>query len=49
MTWRGLPEGRITRVTGKAAVEPLVADPAAAQNRRIAITLLRHSGPNHGR
>jgi len=39
---RGLPEGRIARVTGKAAVEPLVADPAAPQNRRIAITLLRY-------
>ena len=45
----GLPEGRIARVTGKAAVEPLVADPTAPQNRRIAITLLRHSGSNHGR
>ncbi len=46
---RGMPEGRIARVTGKAAVEPLVADPTAPQNRRIAITLLRHSGSNHGR
>ena len=45
----GLPEGRITRVTGKAAVEPLVADPTAPQNRRIAITLLRHSGTTPGR
>ena len=49
----GLPEGRIARVTGKAAVDPLVADPAAPQNRRIAITLLRHfqpnAGPNSGR
>ena len=44
----GLPEGRITRVTGKAAVEPLVADPTAPQNRRISITLLRRSGPNPG-
>ncbi len=42
----GLPEGRIARVTGKAAVEPLVADPIAPQNRRIAITLLRQSAPN---
>ncbi len=49
LTGRGLPEGRITRVTGKAAVEPLVADPTAPQNRRIAITLLRHSGRNPGR
>jgi chemotaxis protein MotB len=45
---RGLPEGRITRVTGKAAVEPLVADRTAPQNRRIAVTLLRHSGPARG-
>ncbi len=45
----GLPEGRIARVTGKAAVEPLIADPTAPQNRRIAITLLRHSGLNHRR
>jgi chemotaxis protein MotB len=42
LTERGLAEGRIARVTGKAAVEPLVADPNAAQNRRIAITLLRN-------
>ena len=42
----GLPEGRIARVTGKAAVEPLVADPTAPQNRRIAITLLRNSRRN---
>ena len=40
---RGLPESRILRVTGKAAVEPLVPDPNAAQNRRIPITLLRES------
>ena len=49
----GLPEGRIVRVTGKAAVDPLVADPTAPQNRRIAITLLRrserNSGPSPGR
>jgi len=49
LTGHGLPEGRIARVTGKAAVEPLVADPTAPQNRRIAITLLRHSGLNHRR
>ena len=42
LTRRGLAEERIARVTGKAAVEPLVADPTAAQNRRIAITLLRN-------
>jgi len=43
LTGRGLAESRIARVTGKAAVEPLVADPAAPQNRRIAVTLLRES------
>jgi len=48
LTGRGLPEGRIARVTGKAAVDPLVADPDAPQNRRIAITLLRQSGPGSG-
>ncbi len=37
----GLPEDRISRVTGKAAVEPLVPDPLAPQNRRISVTLLR--------
>ncbi|MFQ5566864.1 MAG: flagellar motor protein MotB [Paracoccaceae bacterium] len=46
LTGRGLSESRIARVTGKAAVEPLADDPAAPQNRRIAITLLRHSGHN---
>jgi len=42
LTGRGLPEARINRVTGKAAVEPLLPDPEAPQNRRIAITLLRN-------
>jgi chemotaxis protein MotB len=37
----GLPEARISRVSGKAAVEPLVPDPNAPQNRRIALILLR--------
>ena len=41
LTGRGLPEARISRVSGKAAVEPLVVDRTAPQNRRIAITLLR--------
>jgi chemotaxis protein MotB len=41
LTRAGLPESRIVRVTGKAAVEPLVADPLAPQNRRISVTLLR--------
>jgi len=40
----GLPEDRVVRVTGKAAVEPLVPDPNAPQNRRIAVTLLRRPG-----
>ncbi len=46
MISRGLPENRIARVTGKAAVEPLTDDPTEPQNRRIAITLLRdfHTG-----
>ena len=39
---QGLSNGRIVRITGKAAVEPLVADPEAPQNRRISITLLRN-------
>ena len=43
MTGRGLPESRIARVTGKAAVNPLADDPKAPQNRRISITLLRGS------
>ena len=38
----GLLDERIARVTGKAAVDPLVADRTAPQNRRIAITLLRN-------
>ncbi len=45
MAEAGLPESRIARVTGKAAVEPLVADSLAPQNRRISVTLLRnHAG-----
>lgn len=41
MQARGLDEGRIRRVSGKAAVEPLVSDPLSARNRRISVTLLR--------
>jgi chemotaxis protein MotB len=41
LTANGLPEARISRVSGKAAMEPLVADPNAPQNRRIALILLR--------
>lgn len=37
----GLPETRITEVSGKAATIPLVEDPLDARNRRISITLLR--------
>jgi chemotaxis protein MotB len=48
LTRLGLPEGRIIEVTGKAAVEPLVVDPTAPQNRRIAITLLRLAGRRSG-
>jgi len=41
MAGAGLPDSRIARVTGRAATAPLVDDPSAPQNRRIAITLLR--------
>ena len=37
----GLEAARIVEVAGRAATEPLVDDPEAAQNRRIALTLLR--------
>lgn len=40
----GLPETRITEVSGKAATIPLVEDPLDARNRRISITLLRSGG-----
>ncbi|MEM6420946.1 MAG: flagellar motor protein MotB [Pseudomonadota bacterium] len=36
----GLAEGRITSVIGRAAAEPIGADPLAPENRRIAIKLL---------
>jgi chemotaxis protein MotB len=36
----GIPGKQIVQVTGKAATEPFADDPFAAQNRRIAITLL---------
>lgn len=42
MTARGLTEDRIVRVSGRAATDPIVTDPLAPQNRRIAITLLRN-------
>jgi len=40
----GLPAERIVRVTGKAATDPLVPDPLAPRNRRIAVKLLRNTG-----
>lgn len=41
----GLPLGRIDRVVGRAATEPLFPqDPEAAGNRRLTITLLRGTG-----
>lgn len=40
----GLPETRITEVSGRAATMPLVEDPLDARNRRISITLLRSTG-----
>ncbi len=41
----GVPPGRLAKVIGAAANEPLVAeDPGHARNRRIAIVLLRGSG-----
>jgi chemotaxis protein MotB len=41
----GVPEGRISRVVGKAAEEPLVKnDPANPRNRRITIVLMRGTG-----
>lgn len=42
----GVPEDRITRVVGKAATSPLIADdPKAPANRRLSIVLLRGTGP----
>lgn len=45
---RGLPEARITRVSGRAATDPILEDTFAPKNRRIAITLLRNA-PNRPR
>ncbi len=41
LTGAGMAPGRIAEVSGKAGSDPLSADPAAASNRRIEITLLR--------
>lgn len=41
----GVPVSRITRVEGRAALDPLLADaPADPRNRRISITVLRSGG-----
>jgi len=41
----GVPEGRIARVVGKAATDPLVAsDPSAPGNRRLEVVLQRGTG-----
>ncbi|MCI4660430.1 MAG: OmpA family protein [Neomegalonema sp.] len=41
MLGAGLPTSRLRKVVGAAATDPIDEDPAAAVNRRIAITLLR--------
>ncbi len=41
LTAAGLPQDRIVRISGKAAIDPIDPDPTSAKNRRIAITLLR--------
>jgi chemotaxis protein MotB len=41
----GVPEARISRVVGKAAIEPLIRnDPEAPGNRRLSVVLLRGTG-----
>lgn len=41
----GVPESRMSRVVGKAATEPLLADdPTNARNRRLSIVLMRGTG-----
>ena len=43
---QGVAEARLRSVTGNADRDPLLpADPFAAANRRIAITVLRAAGP----
>lgn len=37
----GFPDDQVAEVTGKANTEPILDDPRAPQNRRIALTLLR--------
>ena len=38
----GFPIYQVAQVSGKASTEPISTNPAAAQNRRIAITILRN-------
>jgi chemotaxis protein MotB len=46
----GVPEGRISRVLGKAATDPLIEnDPTNPRNRRLSIVLLRKSLEDHDR
>lgn len=46
----GVPEKRVSRVVGKAATDPLVAnDPAAAANRRLSVVLLRSASSTEER
>lgn len=41
----GIPEARISRVVGRAAIEPLIrSDPEAPGNRRLSVVLLRGTG-----
>ena len=43
-----VPEGRIKRVVGKAATDPLIkGDPAAPANRRLSVVLLRATAQAH--
>ncbi|MEM7212713.1 MAG: flagellar motor protein MotB [Pseudomonadota bacterium] len=42
----GLASERVTRVSGRAATDPIDPDPFASKNRRIAIILLRDTSEN---
>ncbi len=42
----GLPARRVASVTGRAASQPIVEDPADPRNRRVEITLLRRNPLN---
>ncbi len=46
MIENGLETDRIVRVSGRAATDPIDADPFASKNRRIAIILLRDTAEN---